>query len=183
MMRSLQNNLPEEYQPKNLVLDINSTSHVQSGNKIEGVAWNYKKEWCLDTQEIFNQLGFCHSYDLRAGNTKSGVGAAEQVASALMDARPPRERRLKGDVFVRGDSAYCYQEMIKEVSSRGVLFTFTAHDGTTGGKDQTDKEYLNWQPWVYTEDEIKKSRSEKVRITHDRCDSFLLDTEVVTKRR
>jgi hypothetical protein len=59
MMRSLQNNLPEEYQPKNLVLDIDSTSHVQSGNKIEGVAWNYKSEWCLDTQEIFNQLGFC----------------------------------------------------------------------------------------------------------------------------
>jgi len=57
----MQNNLAEEFQPKNLVLDIDSTSHVQSGNKIEGVAWNYKKEWCLDTQEIFNQLGFCHS--------------------------------------------------------------------------------------------------------------------------
>ncbi len=36
MMQSLQNNLPKEYQPKNLVLDIDSTSHVQSGNKIEG---------------------------------------------------------------------------------------------------------------------------------------------------
>jgi hypothetical protein len=164
MMRSLQNNLPEEYQPKNLVLDIDSTSHVQSGNKIEGVAWNYKSEWCLDTQEIFNQLGFCHSYDLRAGNTKSGVGAAEQVASVLLDARTPRERRLKGDVFVRGDSAYCYQEMIKEVSSRGVLFSFTAHDGTTGWKDQMDQEYLNWQPWIYTEDESKKAEARKVEL-------------------
>lgn len=164
MMRSLQKNLPEEYQPKNLVLDIDSTSHVQSGNKIEGAAWNYKKEWCLDTQEIFNQLGFCHSYDLRPGNTKSGVGAAEQVRSAMIDPRTPLARRLKGDVFVRGDSAYCYQEMIKEVSSRGVLFSFTAHDGTTGWKDQMEEEYLNWQPWIYTEEEIKKSEARKATL-------------------
>ena len=161
MMRSLQNNLPEDKKPPNLVLDIDSTSHPQSGNKIEGVAWNYKKEWCLDTQEIFNQLGFCHSYSLRPGNTKSGVGAAEQVATSLMDPRTPRERRLKGDVFVRGDSAYCYQELIKEVSSRGVLFSFTAHDGTTGWKDLMDQAYLNWQPWTYTEEEIKKAEARK----------------------
>lgn len=157
MMQSLQNNLPEEKKPKYLILDIDSTSHPQSGNKIEGVAWNYKKEWCLDSQEIFNQLGFCHSYDLRSGNTKSGVRAAEQLISALLDQRSPRERRLTGDIFVRGDSAYYFKEMIQEASSRGALFTFTAHDGTTNWKDLMQEAYLDWKPWVYSEKETIKA--------------------------
>jgi hypothetical protein len=38
MMRSLQTILPESKKPKSLILDIDSTSHPQSGNKIEGVA-------------------------------------------------------------------------------------------------------------------------------------------------
>lgn len=164
MMTSLQNNLPEELKPKSLVLDIDSTSHPQSGNKIEGVAWNYKKEWCLDSQEIFNQLGFCHSYDLRSGNTKSGVGAAEQMSSALLDQRSPRERRLKGDIFVRGDSAYCFKEMIQESSTRGALFTFTAHDGTTNWKDLMQEAYLDWQPWVYSEKEITKAKERNTEL-------------------
>lgn len=164
MMRSLQSNLPEDKKPKNLVLDIDSTSHPQSGNKIEGVAWNYKKEWCLDSQEIFNQLGFCHSYSLRPGNTKSGVGATEQMVSALLDKRAPRERKLKGDIFVRGDSAYCYQEMIKEISGRGVLFTLTAHDGTTNWKDLMSEAFLDWKPWVYSEEEIAKAQARKIEL-------------------
>ena len=164
MMRSLQTILPESKKPKSLILDIDSTSHPQSGNKIEGVAWNYKKEWCLDSQEIFNQLGFCHSYELRPGNTKSGAHATEQIVNSLIDMREPRERRLKGDVFVRGDSAYCYQEMIKESSSRGALFTFTAHDGTTNWKDLMQEAYLDWQPWVYSNDEILKAEIRKIEL-------------------
>jgi hypothetical protein len=158
MMQSLEKNLPEDKKPKHLILDIDSTSHPQSGNKIEGVAWNYKKEWCLDSQEIFNQLGFCHSYDLRPGNTKSGVGAAEQIASALLDKRSPRERRLTGDVFIRGDSAYCFKDLMQNASTRGALFTLTAHDGTTNWKDLMAEAYLDWKPWVYSEEEIKKAQ-------------------------
>jgi hypothetical protein len=78
--------------------------------------------------------------------------------------REPRERRLKGDVFVRGDSAYCYQEMIKENSSRGALFTFTAHDGTTNWKDLMQEAYLDWQPWVYSSQEILKAETRKMEL-------------------
>lgn len=159
MLVSLQKNLPEEKRPKNLILDIDSTSHVQSGNKIEGTAWNYKKEWCLDTQEIHNQMGFCHSYDLRPGNTKSGVGAAEQLVRVLPDGKTRLQRQLKGELFVRGDSAYCKQDVILALSTRGSLFTLTAHDGTTDWKDLMAQSTLDWKPWVYSEDD--KAKAEK----------------------
>jgi hypothetical protein len=65
--------LPEAYRPGPLVLDIDSTPHEQHGKKMEGLAWNYKDQWCLDSQVIFDELGFCYGVQLRSGNTKSGV--------------------------------------------------------------------------------------------------------------
>jgi hypothetical protein len=142
-----------------MVLDIDSTSHPQSGNKIEGVAWNYKNEWCLDSQEVMSQMGFCHSYELRPGNTKSGVGASQQLSEVLIDGRTQAKKRIKGDVFVRGDSAFCNQDNIKICLERGALFTFTAHDGTTDWKDLMESTGCDWQPWVYSEEEIAKAKA------------------------
>lgn len=45
---------------------------------MEGLGYNYKDEWCLDSQVIFDELGFCWDLELRPGSTKSGVGASEQ---------------------------------------------------------------------------------------------------------
>ncbi|MBY0385445.1 IS1380 family transposase [bacterium] len=157
MLASLEQNLPEEHKPKKVCLDIDSTDHPQSGNEMEGLAWNYKDHWCLDSQVVFDQKGFSHGFDLRAGNTKSGVGAEWLLLQALKDGKKQRERRFEGKTFVRGDSAYCYQDVIKTLTSQGVLFTLTAHDGTTDWKDQFSKEGLVWTPWVYSEEEIKKA--------------------------
>ena len=54
----------------------------------------------------------------------------------------------------------------KTITLKGLLSyrSFTAHDGTTGWKDQMDQEYLNWQPWIYTEDESKKAEARKVEL-------------------
>lgn len=42
LLASLDKFQPEEYKPQYVCVDIDSTDHPQSGNKIEGVAWNYK---------------------------------------------------------------------------------------------------------------------------------------------
>jgi hypothetical protein len=164
MMVSLQRNLPDQFKPKKICLDIDSTSHPQSGNKIEGCAWSYKNEWCLDSQEIFNQLGFCHSFKLRPGNTKSGVGGADQLSQSLLDGRRQVQKKLTGDVLVRGDSAYCQQEVIKACLDRGSLFTLTAHDGTTNWKDLFESQGCDWKPWVYTKEEIEKAQIRKAEL-------------------
>jgi len=43
-----------------ITLDIDSSPNEQSGKKIEGVAWNYKNQWCLDSLLVFDELGFCY---------------------------------------------------------------------------------------------------------------------------
>jgi hypothetical protein len=37
MMASLKDKLPEKYKPEQVVLDIDSTEHIQSSNKMEGL--------------------------------------------------------------------------------------------------------------------------------------------------
>jgi hypothetical protein len=161
LLHSFHKNLPEEYQPQMACLDIDSTDHPQCGNKMEGLAWNYKSNWCLDSQVIFNQMGICHGLDLREGNTKSGVGADWLLEQALVDGKKQLKRKFEGKTFARGDSAYCKSDVIKTLVSRGVLFTLTAHDGTTSWKDEVTKQGLSWQKWEYSEKQQDWAKSKK----------------------
>lgn len=153
---------PEEHKPKNLIIDMDTTSHVHYGETIEGLAWNFKSEWCLDSQVSFNSLGFCHGLQLRPGNTKSGVNASELIYLSFEDGKKQRERKLGQRDFFRADSAYCYQEVFKTCLDLGLLFTITAHDGTTGWKKLMDKEPLIFKNWEYSLEEV--NRAEKLGI-------------------
>lgn len=155
LLHSLEKMLPEEHKPGLACLDIDSTDHPQCGNKMEGVAWNYKNNWCLDSQVIFDQMGFSRGFDLREGNTKSGVGADWILEQALNDGKRQVIRKFEGKTFVRGDSAYCKQDVIKVLVSKGVLFTLTAHDGVTNWKDELAKQGLSWTPWKYTPEQVE----------------------------
>jgi hypothetical protein len=158
LFTSLQESLDEEFRPENLIIDMDSTYHEHFGKKIEGVAWNYKNEWSLETQVAFNSLGFCHSVLLRPGNTKSGTGAAEQLDGILRDTLTQAERKRSKGYYFRADSAYCNQEVIKKCLSKGLLFTITANQATTGWKDKLEKVGIDWAPWVYSEEETKKAQ-------------------------
>lgn len=157
MLASLEKNQSEEHKPGIVSLDIDSTDHPQSGNEMEGLAWNYKKNWCLDSQVVFDQMGFCHGFDLRSGNTRSGVGADWLLAGALKDGKKQMERKFEGKTFCRADSAYCKQDVIKTLLEKGVLFAIAANDGTTGWKEKMEKEGLVWTPWVYSKEEQEKA--------------------------
>ena len=83
-----------------LVPDMDSTSHVQSGKQIEGLAVNYKGEICLDSLESCDELGFCYSFRLRAGDTFSSVGAGPEILR-IFSHLPHAEEK-----YFRGDSAF-----------------------------------------------------------------------------
>lgn len=157
IVEQMQEQLPEEFKPKKLIIDMDSTSHEQHGEKMEGLAYNYKNEWCLDSQVSFNQIGLCHGFQLRPGNTKSGVDAESLIRQAFSDGQKQVERKYKFNDFFRADSAYCKQDVIKTLVELGVLFTITAHDGTTSWKDLLENTGVHWSDWVYTEEEIKKA--------------------------
>ena len=156
---SLQENQPDQFKPKNLIIDMDSTYHEHFGEQIEGVAWNYKHEWSLETQVAFSSLGFCHGLQMRPGNTKSGTDAASFIEKIFLDGRTQLSRKREGKDFFRADSAYCHQEVIKSCMKRGLYFTLTAHDGTTGWKSKFAEAGLSWEPWVYSAEEIKKAKA------------------------
>ncbi len=131
---------------------IDSTSHVQHGDRIEGVEWNYKGEWCLDSQRIVDEKALCYGFELRAGATRSGDGACEQVRMAVGD------RKQNKRSILSGDSAYCFQEMMRTCLDLEMKFTFTANEAYTGWQEHV-REISNWRSWEYSvEDLEKKSR-------------------------
>ena len=163
----MRSNLPEEHKPNEAPhLSIDSTSHVQCGQKMEGVAWNYEQKWCLDSQVVFDELGLCYGMQLRPGSTKSGVGAVEQIENAFSPWGNYDEK------YLSGDSAYCYQDPIKACLRLKIYFTFTANDATTGWRSHLG-EVNNWAPWQYSEVQQKKAESKKTKLPKIEVGSFL----------
>lgn len=147
--KQLERLLKKEHKPKLAPhLSIDSTSHVQQGKKMEGLGWDYKDQWCLDSQVIFDELGFCWNFVLRAGGTASGVGAEDQIRNAFQN------YKFRDEKYLSGDAAYCEQEIIKTCLSLGVQFTFTAHQARTGWENNIEQ-VKSWTPWVYSSEEIK----------------------------
>lgn len=164
IVEQMKSQLPEEFKPQKLIVDVDSTSHEQHGEKMEGLAFNYKNEWCLDSQVSFNQIGLCHGFQLRSGNTKSGVDAEILIRQSFLDGKKQIERKFKFEDFFRADSAYCKQDVIKTLTELGVQFTMTAHDGTTNWKSLLEKTGVDWQDWVYTKEELERAAGKQQRL-------------------
>ncbi|RYZ88200.1 MAG: hypothetical protein EOP06_11380 [Proteobacteria bacterium] len=95
---------------------------------------------------IFDELGFCWDLELRSGNTKSGVGAGNQIRRAFSSYKFTDEK------YLSGDSAYCNQEVMTTCISLGAKFTLTANQATTGWENHLG-EIHDWIPWKYSEEE------------------------------
>ena len=125
--KQLERMLKKQYKPSLAPhLSIDTTSHVQHGKKMEGLAYNYKDEWCLDSQVIFDELGMCWDLELRSGNTKSGVGAPDQIKRAF------KSYSFKDEKYLSGDSAYCNQEVIKTCMGLGGGLYLDGKSGDNG---------------------------------------------------
>jgi hypothetical protein len=131
--------LPEEFKPnKALTIDMDSSAHEQHGKKMEGLAYNYKGIWGLYSEVAYDELGFCHGVELKAGNTKPGSTAAPFIEKCFAGLTFQEEK------FFRGDSAYCYEAVIRALIRLGVTYTIAAHDGTTSWRDHLD-EIREWR--------------------------------------
>lgn len=154
----LERMLKKEFKPSlSPHLFIDSTPHIQSGTKMEGLAYNYNDQWCLDSQIVYDELGLCWNFRLRSGNTKSGVGAPEQIRQAFSS------YKFSDEKFLSADSAYCYQEVIKTLIALGVKFTLTANDATTLWKDHVP-EISSWEKWEYTKEQQEWAVENEVQL-------------------
>lgn len=66
------------------------------------------------------------------------------------------QKKREGISFGRFDSAFCNQDTIKENMAQGVFFTITANKATTFWHQLVDQQGIDWQPWVWSEKELKK---------------------------
>ena len=143
---------PDEYKPAQaLTIDMDSTHHEQQGDKMEGLAWNYKNIWGLYSEVAFDELGLCHGVELAPGNTKPGSTCVPLIEHCFAGLK------FKEKKFYRADSAYCYAEVIQTLIRLGVTYTIAAHDGTTGWRSHLD-EIAEWTPWVYSPEELEKAK-------------------------
>ena len=124
---------------------------------MEGLAWSYDNKWGLNSQVIFDELGFNYGTQLRAGNTGNAVGAVELIESAFSAWSKEDEK------YLSGDSAYCQQSVIHTCLRNRIHFTFTAHGATTSWRSHVE-EVTNWKPWEYSEKEIEKADQRKISL-------------------
>lgn len=161
--------LIKQYHPnyfnKPIHLSIDSTPHEQSGKKMEGLAYNYKNMWCLDTQSIFDTEGLCYGMQLRSGNTKSGKEAEHLIIQAFKSYKHLDEK------YLSADSAYCNQTVIKTCLSLGVRFTIAANQATTGWRNQVNQ-ITKWEKWQYSEKELQKAKEKGVELPEVEIGSF-----------
>lgn len=135
-----------------ITFDIDSTDHEHHGDTIEGLEINYKGKWCLDSLEVFDELGFCYDFLLRPGATFSSDGAEEMLKNILTH-RPLDP--LKGFDYSRMDSAFCTEEIIRLSLLKKLKTTITAH-GRIGWEEEV-KNITQWTPWEWTEQETERS--------------------------
>lgn len=143
--------LPAEHKPlASLTIDIDSTAHQQEGKKIEGCAYNYDGVWGLYSEVAYDELGLCHGMELAPGNTKPGTFGPSLARHCFSHLKFEEEK------YLRADSAYCNQEMIRTLMSLGVTFTITANQAYTGWENHIDQ-ITDWKPWVYSDEDLKKA--------------------------
>lgn len=89
---------PKESQ---FILDIDSTDSTQHGQKMEGLAFNYKSNWGLDSIVAFDQFGFEYWHEVRPGNTFTANGSTNIIAE-VFGGCPKNTLKI-----LRADSGYC----------------------------------------------------------------------------
>jgi len=114
--------------PKNkkIIFCMDSTPHEQFSEYMEGVEYNYKNIKCLDSQNCFDQYGFCYGWDLRKGATYSSNGTTEMLERMLPQI--PRDM----EVYFRADSAYSNLAIYNTLLNHNVKFGICMKENSWG---------------------------------------------------
>lgn len=139
------------------ILAMDSTPHEHYSEKMEGMSWNYKNMWCLDSQNAYDQFGFSYLFDLRPGNTYSGKDAERWVHEIFKKCPAHLEK------WFRADSAYGNSEVYKALNAKDVKFAIVLKDNIARSVRRKNKNLLNWEA---TELVFFKSKECDLAMTH-----------------
>jgi hypothetical protein len=101
---------PEECRPEEGIhASLDTTIHEQTGKKMEGLAFNYDGKWGLDSQVVFDELGFSYGFSLRPGDVGNNVGSSRMIEQAFC------EMKFEDEKYLSGATVECLNELYLEL--------------------------------------------------------------------
>lgn len=126
-------------QVKELIINMDSTPHEQTGLKMEGVGYNYKNQWCLDSQNAYDQFGISYGFHLRAGNTYSGNDAEWMIGQIFKIAPHTFDR------YFRADSAYANLGIYNTLINAQVSFAIALKENVYSSILKKNNNLIKWK--------------------------------------
>jgi len=121
------------------ILSMDSTPHKQSGKKMEGLAENYKGIWGFDSQNAYDQYGFSYLFDLRPGNTWTGVDAEIWIHKIFSRIPKHMER------WFRADSGYGKNAVFQALQVANVKYTIVLKNNIARYVRNKNRDHLDWK--------------------------------------
>jgi len=155
--------LPDEHRPEEKPhFSVDSTFHDQSGDKIEGCAFNYESRWGLSSEVVYDEKGIAFAGTLLTGNAKPGVKGPELLEQVLSELRRKKiENPFEKVAFVSGDSAYMYEEFIRTCQMNHASFVIAARANIPWETNIPDPDSELWTKWVYSPADLLKWSKKK----------------------
>jgi len=120
-------------------LAIDSTPHIQTGLKMEGLQYDYKNNWGLNSLNAYDQYGFSYGFQLRPGSTYSANGSGAMIRNIL--SKVPKGMKKK----VRGDSAYCNLEVMNTCFAQDAKFALAMKANVYNKVLEDNKNTMKWR--------------------------------------
>lgn len=127
------------FDEKRFILTMDSTPHEHYAKKMEGMAFNYKNYWCLDSQSAYDQFGLSYLFDLRPGNTFSGKDAEFWIHKIFSRVPESLER------WFRADSAYGAHKVYEALQVKGVKFAIVLRENIGRYVRAKNQNLLEWR--------------------------------------
>lgn len=120
-------------------LSIDSTPHIQTGLKMEGLQYDYKNNWGLNSLNAYDQYGFSYGLQLRPRATHSANGTGAMIRNIL--SKVPSHMNKK----VRGDSAYCNLEVMNTCFAQEAKFALAMKANIYNKVLEDNKNTIKWK--------------------------------------
>lgn len=124
---------------QNFELSIDSTPHLHTALKMEGLQKDYKGNWGLNSQNAYDQFGFSYGFDLRPGATYSGNGAGSMIRNIFNQVGPKMKK------YLRGDSAYCNLEVMNTVINQKGKFALAMKENVYKPILRSNRNTMKWR--------------------------------------
>ena len=124
---------------KNFELSIDSTPHIQTGLKMEGLEYDYKNNWGLNSLNAYDQYGFSYGFQLRSGSTYSANGSGNMIRNIFNKVDSSMKK------YLRADSAYCNLEVMNTCINQNAKFALAMKENVYKPILVKNKNTIKWK--------------------------------------